>query len=303
MKPKITAVVPANREEWLKLRSKNLNSTDIAALFGVNPYSTEFELWHRMKSGDTVQITETERMKWGTRLQDAIAFGIADDKKWKVRRMDEYLYCESRRLGSSFDYAIGVDEILEIKNVGADAYKSGWLETGDSIEAPPHIELQVQHQLLVSGAKKAYIGALVGGNKLILLERNPDIKIHEAIEAKAAAFWKSIDEGQAPKPDFEKDAAFIRYLYSYAEVGKVITASTETEELAKQYEVMSKDIKVLTAKRDAIKSQLLLSIGDAEKVKGEGFSISAGIIGEAELSYTRKAYRDLRVFFKKVKSE
>src|SRR3990167_4888783 len=192
--PMHQVITPKSKGEWLELRTKDITSTEIGALFGFSPYLTAFELWHRKKEGLVVSIDENERMKWGTRLQDSIANGIAQDNVWKVRRMDEYIRIPSLKIGSSFDFSIECETngLLEIKNVDSLAFKDGWLVDGDNIEAPPHIELQGQHQLLVSGRQYAYIGALVGGNTVKLIRRQVDEAIHAKIKTAAADFWKSI---------------------------------------------------------------------------------------------------------------
>ena len=99
------SVVPNDKSHWLKLRHKNVNSTEASCLYGANPYMTEFELYHHKRSEDYVAIEESEPMKWGSRLQDAIAYGVAADQGWKnPRPMKEYIYLNDVRLGSSFDF-------------------------------------------------------------------------------------------------------------------------------------------------------------------------------------------------------
>lgn len=284
------------------MRAKNINSTEISALFGINPYMSQFELWHKLKSQQVTEIEETERMKWGNWLQDAIALGVSELRpEWKLRKMTEYIYDADAGIGSSFDYEIQGVGILEIKNVDSLAYKTGWLETDNEVEAPPHIELQVQHQMLVSKRDKAYIAVLVGGNSVSILERQAHAGIQESIKNKAVEFWESIKKGIEPAPDFKRDLDIIKKLNEYAEPGKVIEGTKDMAALAAKYSMLSEQIKAQTAQRDAVKAELITLIGDAEKVKGEGFSISSGVIGESQISYTRKPYRDFRVFIKGTK--
>src|SRR3990167_5628915 len=99
-------IKPTSEADWLSLRTLDITSTEISALFGCSPYSTAFELWHRKKSGVIVQLKENERMFWGTKLQDAIAAGIAEEQGWAIRRMNEYIRNAELRIGSSFDFAI-----------------------------------------------------------------------------------------------------------------------------------------------------------------------------------------------------
>jgi putative phage-type endonuclease len=293
---------PTNKSNWLELRAKNINSTDVAALFGISPYQTEFELWHRKHSGEQVEIKENERMKWGSRLESAIANGIAEDKGWQVEPFKDYISLPELKIGSSFDFKINPDKLLEIKNVDSLAFKNGWQADDDgNVEAPLHIEMQAQHQMLVSGFKECYIAALVGGNSVKLIHREADEKIHGAILKKVAEFWKSIEKGIAPQPDFERDAEFIKHLYSYAEPNTVIGSNDHIDRLVMAYKEQSDILKRAEEKRDAVKAELLTIVGQAEKVKGEGFTISAGVVSEATVSYTRRAYRTFKVSYKKEK--
>lgn len=289
-------IKPESKAHWLEMRHKNINSTEVSILYNANPYQTIFELYHRKRSDDLEVIEENERMRWGTRLQDAIAKGVASDKCWVVEPMNDYISLPDCRLGSSFDYMIGDREaILEIKNVDSLQFQNKWTED----EAPAHIELQVQTQMLVSGIHKCYICALVGGNKIHLIERDYNPKIGESILKKVAAFWAMQD---APAIDYHKDAAFVKELYSFAEPNKTIEPTERLDELAAAYKELQASSKQIEESLEAVKAEMLSIMQDAEKVKGQGYSINAGIVAEAQVSYTRKAYRTFKIFFKKEKA-
>jgi putative phage-type endonuclease len=300
-------ITPKNKAHWLELRSMDLTSTEVSALFGISPYTTLFELWHQKKEKTIIELAGNERMTWGTRLQDAIALGIAEDNGWKVRRMDEYIRNVKRRMGSSFDFEIIADGLLEIKNVDGLAFRNGWVVEDKEIEAPPHIEIQVQHQLAVSGKSFAYIGALIGGNRVELLKREPDKDIIKKIEDRVDWFWSTIEANTPPPPDFTKDAAFIAKLYNYAEPGKVLDLKGDNEamELAREYKRLMDIEKAAEAGKKAIKAQFLIKIGDAEKVLGDEFtSISAGIIGPQQIeAHERAGYRNFRINWPRGKKE
>lgn len=300
-------ITDATEQEWLKLRTHDITSTDAAALFGISPYLTPYELWHRKKSGTVVSLAGNERMAWGSRLQDAIATGICKDNGWtEYRRKDEYVRLLKLPMGSSFDFEVsygGAMPLLEIKNVDSLAYKNGWLVEGDNVEAPPHIELQVQHQLAVADRPRAYIGALIGGNRVVLIQRERDEHVIGALMDRVKSFWDTIDKNQEPQPDFQKDADFIRTLYRYAEPGRVLDASGNEllATLAVNYKKAAEAAKQLQAEKDGYKAQMLTLIGEASKVISDGFTISCGMIGPAQVSYTREGYRDFKVFTKKAK--
>lgn len=305
MELKREIIQPTDKTHWLALRSQDVTSTEVSALFGISKYATELEVWHRHKQNLADNFEENERTKWGNRLQDAIALGVLEDSGFKGRAMTEYIRLPDLRIGSSFDWMIDgndageVPSLLEIKNVDSLIFRDGWLVDGEHVEAPPHIEMQVQHQLLVSGLKRAYLAALIGGNRVILIMRERDETVISAIQSKVAKFWESVDKNEAPQPDFHRDAEVIKRLYAYAEPNKVIIADDDIERLVKSYKVVSDGAKALDDECSALKAELLTKIGDAEKCKGSSFSISAGLVGESEISYTRKGYRSFRINFKK----
>lgn len=290
-------------QEWLSLRHKDITSTEIAALFGLSPYLTQFELWHSKRAANPPVHEENERMRWGTRLQDSIAKGIAEDNGWEVHRMGEYLRISEWRIGASFDFEIfsPIKGLLEIKNVDALAYKNGWEVDGDNVEAPPHIELQIQAQMMVSGHSVAYIGALVGGNNVVVIKREPNLVIWANIEHKVKEFWKSIADNKEPEPDFKRDAKFIASLYQSVTPEKVLTATEEIDQLAMNYKHYQELEKNASDEKEAIKAKMLMLISDAEKVKGEKYTISANAVGPCHMEYDRKGYRNFKVTFKKEK--
>ena len=289
-------ITPNDREHWLSLRAQDLTSTDVAALFGMSPYKTKFELWHEKRSGTPTPVTQNARMTWGSRLEASIAAGIAEDNDWCIRPFNEYVRDDELRIGSSFDFRIitseagraaaypGIDSesdaILEIKTVDALAFRNGWTVTDDFIEAPTHIELQVQHQLLVSGLSVAYIGVLIGGNDVRILRREADLEVHAAIRQEAYSFWRSIADGAAPDPVMPNDARAVIRMHQFAEPGKLFDARSDANIAAAvaEYSRLKREARDLEELADARKAEILTLVGDAERVLAQGFTISAGMV-------------------------
>lgn len=316
-----TILHPESETVWRALRTHDVTSTESAALFGLSPYTTEFELWHRKKEAIEAAFEENERMLWGQRLQDAIARGIAEDYAVKVRKLTAYMRHNHVRMGASFDFEIvgTLSEaapyndlvanyeksgagILEVKNVDSLIFRDQWQvgEEGE-IEAPAHIEVQIQHQLHVVDRDWGVIAALIGGNTPKLLFRHRDRAVGVAIENKIREFWASIEANAPPAPNFKDDAQFIAKLYGYAEPGKIVSAydNQELASLCARYSELAAMEKNAKEEKQAVKAELLTKIGDAEKVFADGFTISAGVVGPMEKSYSQPAYRNFRVTPKK----
>jgi predicted phage-related endonuclease len=216
--------------------------------------------------------------------------GAAAEKGWSdIAPMKQYIYFEDIRLGSSFDFVANGNEIVEIKNVSERAYAKSWSED----EAAPHIELQIQTQLLVSGFKKAWICALVGGNTIKIIERDFMPSVGESILKKVKHFWERKDE---PKVDFERDAEFISLLYQNVDPNKIIQADDRLLELATRYNQLSSQISLAEQKKEATKAEILTLVRDAEKVRHEKFTISLGMTKQSIVKeHVRAARRGFRL--------
>jgi predicted phage-related endonuclease len=190
-------------EAWLAERMKDLTSSDIPVLFNCG-YISMSELIDNKTTKILTRFESNERMDWGVALQDGIAHEFARQNQWNIRKKTEYIRIPELRIGSSFDFEIKIgvqilnegfpseNALLEIKNVDAFEFRSKWVTSGFDIESTPYIELQVQHQMLVSGLKVAYIGALVGGNKGVIIRRESNKKVQDEILRRSEKFWKEV---------------------------------------------------------------------------------------------------------------
>lgn len=271
-----------NRERWLNERTKDVTSTEVSALYGLSPYKSEFELFHEKRDQVIVQIEPNERMKWGNRLEAAIAHGAAEDMGWAIDKLDVYMRDTDVRIGSSFDFQIKSSSdgpgILEVKNVDWLQYSRNWIDDGNgNIEAPEHIELQIQHQMEVSGYSWTALVALVGGNEKKIILRNRDREIGKDIKTKVTAFWRAVQSNQAPKPDYTKDAEFIiKQLRSQANPGEELLADAELEELVEQYNYCHRTAADMKTMAESHRAKILERIGKVSKVVTSFGSLSCG---------------------------
>lgn len=263
-----TTIIPIESEaQWLQERAKDVTSTQVSALFDCCPYLTHFELWHQKRNGIVEEFVADNRTTWGNRLEQVIAEGFAAERGLhRVRKLDYYARREGLRLGASFDYAADVQALplsphvlLECKNVDYLEWREKWTET----EAPPHIELQVQTQLMLSGIGRAYIVALVGGNTLVAHERTPEPEVQAKIIEKVSAFWSSVEAGIAPQPDYVRDAdLLLSRIYNRTD-GREIEADATVSELIDQWlgaKAMADNVRPLQARIAEL-------IGTASKVR------------------------------------
>lgn len=274
--------VEAGSADWRAIRLGDVTSTEVAALYGASPYLTPFELWHRKAAREAGEFQASTRMKWGTRLEPVIAHAAADENGWsEVRPFKEYVRLPEHRVGSSFDFRARVGDgysLVECKNVGLDRVRHGWVFDGDELlEAPLHIELQVQHQLLVSGMELAHIAVLVGGNSLHVIKRSRDAGIAADILRRVAEFWASVDAGTSPSATTEDADFVIRSLRAQAGDATVSCDAPEVVDALREYSMLGEQLKALEAQRDAAKARVLLAVGDAGSVVTPIGKVSCGM--------------------------
>lgn len=321
----MTLLYPKSRQEWLELRHDLVCSTEISALFGMNPYMTALEMAVAKGQPEPTDFEGSERMEWGLVLQRAIATQIARKYGVKVKALNGFGKSSICRMGASFDYQIvGEDDttvedeglrimyrehgpgVLEIKNVDGLVFKNTWHETDGVLEAPPHIEIQIQCQLECIGWKWGAFGVLIGGNRLEMLIRKFDRDAGAAMVKKVALFWNDLKQGKLPPVDLPADAGIIKQLYYYAEPEKVadLQADPDFAALCKEVADANAVIKAATEVKESAQARIILAMGDAEKALAAGYSVSAGMVAETEIkSYLRKAYRSVRVYTKKPPKE
>ena len=276
-----------DKQSWLENRLLDVTSTEVSALFNLNPYKSEFQLYHEKKDKVVINIDDNERMMWGRHLEDSIALGFAEKYKMKVEQFDVYMRDPETRMGSSFDYKIVSEEepmILEIKNVDGLAYRKNWIEHDEyNIEPPEHIALQLQHQLEITGYNVGYIVALVGGNTIKVVRSERDPRIGKLLKGKVENFWERIKLGVPPDIDYTKDAQYImKNLCNQADAGTVLEADEEMDKLVDDYYAINKEHVSLGKTKDSIKAQILERSNNASKIVSKYGTISCGMSKESK---------------------
>lgn len=312
---------PRTEANWHKLRKPDITATSAASLFGVSPYMTAFDMFHRMRGTIEVVIEESERMLWGKRLQDAIAKGVCTDNGWEIVDGYPLLYARSKQfpgMGASPDYVIrdtARPELglggLEIKNVDKFVALDDWTDE----EAPPHIEFQAQHQMAVCGFKWAVIAGLIGGNTVHSYMRERDEEIIAELAKRCADMHERVRTNNPPGIDFLKDYETLRTLYRHAEPAKSVDLDNPEEDSEIDLEKLQtlignkydKDIAKKLAEDDAKRAnaELLDCIKDTETVFGGGWKVSATTTHKEAytVEYKPTSFRNLRVSKPKQKAK
>jgi putative phage-type endonuclease len=197
-----------DRERWLECRRTGIGASEAAAILGFNPWSSAFDVW--AKKLQLVEEDESEAAYWGRVLEPHIAHAYARERKVKIRKFSKLLRSnEHSFMLATPDYKQLGDPpaLLECKQSGL---RSRWSE-----EAPEYVQVQVQHQLAVTGYQHAFVAALLGGNKLVWVEvRRNNQFINTVLIPAEEKFWQHVLSKTEPPVDAsEATANVLKKLY------------------------------------------------------------------------------------------
>lgn len=272
-------ITPKDEAHWLDLRRQDITSTQSAALFGLSPYVTRFELYHLHRNGIEVPFVATDRTGKGKRMEWAIAGEAALQEGWSgLKPLKDYIRDPAARIGASFDYEavdeLGCPLLVEIKMVDYFRYRDLWVDG----EAPEHIETQVQHQLEVADRfERAAIVAWSGTYDCNVIYRDRDHIFGKAIRGAVADFWRSVEAGQEPEVDYARDEKVIAALFRQARGEPLdLTDDEEMDLLAARYERAKASASEFSKEADALKAEIHHRLANAPGGFTSRYKITAG---------------------------
>lgn len=274
---------PANLSD-AAFRASVVGASEVAALFDASPWLTRFELWHRKRG--TIATPDFNavgidgkpadmRVFCGVMLERAvvdIACALWGYEKVETpKRLDN-----GAGLGGHPDQLVRCPErgigVLEIKT-------ADWLVAKQWGDEPP-LNYQLQAQTYAGLAKVGWceVVSLVGGNdpRRFPMEFRPSV--YASIEARVAEFWRSVEGGKAPKPDYARDGETIASAIGAPDDTLIdLRRNNRAALLAADFLEAKAREKAAARDADAAKAELLETIGTAGAAMLEGYRIGCGM--------------------------
>lgn len=224
---------------WAKARTYGIGGSDAAAVLGLNPWCSPYTLWCR-KTGLIEPVKQTERMRWGHRLEEAIAAYYAEETKLRVERAGVFFQgggghhgllaqgadgfeVEGRKPGplpwtfeSFTDGALcrhrlrpwqlaSVDRLVECPNRGWGVLeiKNVGIRSRDKWKGgvPDYVRAQNLHYQQVLGLDWGAVAVLFGGNDPGFMDVEAREGELDELLATEQAFWLSLEEDKPPAAD------------------------------------------------------------------------------------------------------
>ncbi len=195
-----------SQKDWLKYRKRGIGGSDVPAILGISKWRSALDLWLDKTNQTNEETEENEAMQWGNIMEPVIRNHFAEvmgKPVVEVKAMlqhPEYLFMLADVDGLTVDDE-GNPAILEIKT--ASEYKRDEWENG----IPAYYQTQVQHYLCVTGATKAYVAVLIGGNSFKVYEVDADAEVQRMLISVEKEFWNKVQNMIRPEIDGSDAAA------------------------------------------------------------------------------------------------
>ena len=201
-----------SRGEWLEVRRKGIGSSDASAAVGLNPYKSPLELWLEKTGRDEPLVKidpkdDTHPAFYGNLLEPIVAALYTSRTGNRVRKTNAVL----QHPDPAFPWALAnIDRevmgdpavsVLECKTTGMNGARL-WKEG-----VPEYVQLQVMHQLAVTGKQAADVAVLVCGQELRVHRVERDDKVIANLMELERRFWALVESDTQPPADGSESAA------------------------------------------------------------------------------------------------
>lgn len=296
MKRNTIPTAKMTREEWLQLRRKGIGGSDASVIMGKNPYRSILQLWEEKTGKLPVTDDGNEYTYWGNVMEPIIRKEFMNRTGLKVRQKHAMIiHKDYPYLFADVD-GIVTDErgekcIFEAKT--ASQYKAEQWEDG----VPEEYILQVQHYLEVCGMDKAYIAALIGGNKFVFHTIYRDDELIRNLISREKEFWEGcVLTGTEPVMD-DSDATrdYLNQKYSDPIEGS-IQLQEDMKSVLAEYQDVDCKIKELEKQKTGFANQIKAAMGEYETGEVDGTVVSWKKISRESLDSKRLRKEQPKVF-------
>lgn len=258
----------------------------MSIIAGINPFKSAHQLWLEKTGQIEPEQTDSEYAHFGTLLEPIVRREFTQRTGIRVRQ--KHMLLQSEEYPFMFADLDGVinenGEMAVFEAKTASAYKQEVWEEG--IPAP--YILQVQHYMAVTGAKKTYIAALVGGNHFYHHAVERDEEMIGKIVAMEKYFWEThVLGGMEPVPDGSE--ATTNYFNSRFRESNGETVELPEEALAvcMEYDRLSEELKKMEEAKNAAANQLKSYLKEAETGTVGGRKVTWKLVSKSTVDTKR----------------
>jgi len=254
-----------DRDSWLEAHQTAIGGSASAAVMGASAWESPYVLWARMSGLLGTSDEESEAMLWGNLLEPVIADEwarrtdreLVDHGRFTIARSTKYpeLIATVDRVITSVVDGPG---LLEVKTTNAFNLKE-WDE-----EPPEQYQIQLQHQLLVTGYRWGYLCCLIGGQKLKWWKTEREDKYLEVHLRECLDMVRRVRENDPPEVDgHESTAIALRRRYTEDPNKPPVVLSPELVSADETLLKIGDRLKLLSYEKERLRNLIRNEMGEA----------------------------------------
>lgn len=241
--------------EELKARQQGLGASDVAAVLGLSPFKSRYELYVEKTSDNPERFQKETKSTKAGQLEESVIAAMYEEATGNATRQCgrllhpevPFLYATPDRLVTTPD---GQEKGLEIKNVGFQR-RHAWGPSGTH-RIPEYYYPQIADCMMVANQERWDVAARIGGSDLRVYTFYRDREFETILLEECESFWRQHVEKRVPPP-FETGSLraqdFLKRLYPTVEstsidlpeeAGPWAVVLEECKRLAKQYDTQAK---------------------------------------------------------------
>ena len=247
-------------------RATYIGGSDVAAILGVSPWQTRYQLWAQKTGLVTIQTDPVKEKIFarGKRLEPVILQMFEDESGLHVdHRNRRFQDSEYPFLAAEIDGETG-DQNIDAKTAQPFA-RHLWGEPG-SDEIPLYYTAQFMHGLMVTGREVCHVAAMIGLDDFRIFKVQRDDELIALIREKELEFWELV-QSQTPPPIETAEDALSVWPTSHPET---VSVSEIVADHFAELKAIKAQIKALEADEESLRNALLPAFEDAEAIEYDG---------------------------------
>lgn len=269
-----------DRATFVERRRSGIGGSDIAAIVGLSPFATAYDVWRSKVEPDAAREAEISgkmAVRLGVELEDFAARIFTEATGKRVQRCNHqfaapevpYFIANLDRVvkdGNTAPVVRGELRTREIVECKTSSMRGEWGEPG-SAEIPEHYLCQTQWQMGVTGAAVVWVPVVFltvpYAFELYRVERDEDTIAY--LFQQGGEFWRHVASAEPPPVQTYADAAR-RWSGS---AGDSVTADASLMAAIADYKQMTAIIDEAERTRDVLKARICAAMGDATELRTE----------------------------------
>lgn len=283
--------------EWYEERKKHVGASEVAAILGLSQYETPYSIW-AVKTGQMEPFSGNEATKLGQDLEPVI-LNRAEEDLGELKR-DVVCLHPDKILRATLDGQLSKSgDVIEAKTAGliSNRVSPEWGDDGlveRDGQVPRTYFVQVQAQLLCSGAELAWLYALIAGRGIARYRIMPDTVLQQWMVERVGEWWeRHIVKGEPPSVGNTPVEMLKRIRRDDA---KSIELDAEVTELCEQYRHWAEEERRCKKRKDDFAKLIIGSLGDAaEGICPDGTKVAMPLVQRKGFTVEPTEYRQLRI--------